>query len=76
MRILLFSDINKLLFQFLLKYGPAPFSFTGEDSVEFQVHGGPAVVLSLLAALATIPGCRHAEPGDFTKRSVHQLACV
>lgn len=53
----------------LVLWFPAPFSFTGEDSVEFQVHGGPAVVLSLLAALATIPGCRHAEPGDFTKRA-------
>lgn len=47
--------------------GPA--SFTGEDMVEFQTHGGPAVVLALLQALEAIPGCRHAEPGDFTKRA-------
>ena len=46
-----------------------PHSFTGEDSVEFQVHGGSAVVLTMLSALRTIPGCRHAEPGDFTKRA-------
>ena len=46
----------------------APYSFTGEDMVEFQVHGGPSVVLGLLSALGRIPGCRQAEPGDFTKR--------
>lgn len=37
--------------------------------VEFQTHGGPAVVLALLHALEKVPGCRHAEPGDFTKRA-------
>ena len=46
----------------------APYSFTGEDMVEFQVHGGPSVVLALLSALGRIPRCRQAEPGDFTKR--------
>ena len=37
--------------------------------MEFQTHGGPAVVLALLQALEKVPGCRHAEPGDFTKRA-------
>ena len=47
-----------------------PHSFTGEDSVEFQIHGGSAVVLAMLStALGTVPGCRHAEPGDYTKRA-------
>lgn len=46
-----------------------PSSFTGEDLVEFQTHGGPAVVLALLRALEQVSGCRHAEPGDFTKRA-------
>ena len=46
----------------------APNSFTGEDMVEFQVHGGASVVLALVSALGRIPGCRQAEPGDFTKR--------
>ena len=45
-----------------------PHSFTGEDSVEFQVHGGPSVVASLLGVLGELPGLRHAEPGDFAKR--------
>ena len=48
----------------------APYSFTGEDMVEFQVHGGPSVVLALLSALGRVPGCRQAEPGDFTKRYI------
>ncbi len=45
-----------------------PHSFTGEDSCEFQIHGGPAVVAAMLDALGTIPGLRHAEPGEYTKR--------
>ena len=45
-----------------------PNSFTGEDSAEFHVHGGTAVVLALLNSLSRLTGFRHAEPGDFTKR--------
>ncbi|WP_421933736.1 tRNA uridine-5-carboxymethylaminomethyl(34) synthesis GTPase MnmE [Phenylobacterium sp.] len=46
----------------------APASYTGEDSAEFHVHGGPAVVAALLEALATL-GLRLAEPGEFTRRA-------
>ena len=49
---------------------PAPGSFTGEDLAEFHVHGGRAVVDSVLAALAQVEGCRPAEPGEFTRRAV------
>ena len=42
---------------------------TGEDIVEFQCHGGRAVVDSLLSALAAIDGLRAAEPGEFTRRA-------
>jgi tRNA modification GTPase len=38
--------------------------------VEFHIHGGRAIVARLLAALAKLPGCRPAEPGEFTRRSV------
>jgi tRNA modification GTPase len=48
---------------------PAPRSATGEDVVELHVHGGPAVVRSVAAALSTIPNIRPAEPGEFTKRA-------
>ena len=46
-----------------------PRSFTGEDCVEFHIHGGPSVVLAMLNALSKLRGFQHAEPGDFTKRS-------
>lgn len=46
--------------------GPA--SYTGEDSAEFHVHGGRAVIEALLEALAAL-GLRLAEPGEFTRRA-------
>ena len=48
---------------------PAPASFTGEDVVELQVHGGVAVVETLLRALGRIAGLRLAEPGEFSRRA-------
>jgi tRNA modification GTPase len=53
----------------LLLWFPAPHSFTGEDVAEFHVHGGRAVIDSILAALNTIKGLRPAEPGEFTRRA-------
>eukprot|EP00698_Gefionella_okellyi_P023339 TRINITY_DN7948_c0_g1_i2.p1 TRINITY_DN7948_c0_g1~~TRINITY_DN7948_c0_g1_i2.p1 ORF type:complete len:382 (-),score=99.62 TRINITY_DN7948_c0_g1_i2:117-1262(-) len=47
----------------------APRSFTGEDVVELHVHGGSAVIRSVLAHLSTLPGCRPALAGEFTKRA-------
>lgn len=48
---------------------PAPASFTGEDVVEFQIHGGQAVIAALLDCLAKQPGLRAAEAGEFTRRA-------
>lgn len=45
-------------------------SFTGEDVVELQVHGGSAVVGAVLRALADQPGLRLAEAGEFTRRAL------
>jgi tRNA modification GTPase len=53
----------------LLLFFPRPGSFTGEDLAEVQVHGGRAVVAALLQALTSLPGIRHAEAGEFTKRA-------
>ena len=50
----------------LLYAGPS--SFTGEDVVEILLHGGRAVVASVLAALRSC-GCRLAEPGEFARRA-------
>src|SRR5690349_15371644 len=50
-------------------YFSGPASFTGEDVGELHVHGGRAVAAALLAALASLPGLRLAEPGEFTRRA-------
>ncbi|KAI7898725.1 tRNA modification GTPase TrmE [Cokeromyces recurvatus] len=53
----------------LVLWFPGPHSFTGEDSVEFQIHGGNAVVKSVLNALRAIPDFRMAEQGEFSRRA-------
>ncbi len=68
----------------LALYFPAPHSFTGEDVLELQAHGGPVVLQLLLArclaaAAETDPttgqprlaGLRVAQPGEFTERAFH-----
>jgi tRNA modification GTPase len=47
-----------------------PASFTGEDCVEFQIHGGKALVSALLDELSTFKGCRLAEHGEFSRRAL------
>ncbi len=47
----------------------APRSFTGEDMLEFMVHGSPFVVESVIG-LITDAGARPAAPGEFTRRAV------
>jgi tRNA modification GTPase len=54
----------------LVIWFPEKASYTGENVVEFQVHGGRAVVSTLTAALSGLPGFRPAEPGEFTRRAV------
>ena len=49
-------------------YFPAPRSYTGEAVLEFQGHGGPAVMLAVLGAVLDA-GARLAEPGEFTRRA-------
>jgi tRNA modification GTPase len=53
----------------LVLWFPAPKSETGEDTVEFHLHGGRAVVAALVRALGAMDGLRPAEPGEFTRRS-------
>lgn len=52
----------------LLLYFPAPNSFTGEDILELQGHGGPVVLQMLLSRCLDL-GARLAEPGEFTRRA-------
>lgn len=53
--------------QVLMAYFKAPFSFTGEDVVEFQFHGGQLLAQKILKSLLT--KCSLAEPGEFSKRA-------
>lgn len=70
-----FADIKNLKGQLLDKslvlYFKAPCSFTGEDIVEFQIHGAKAVISSVLECLASLPEFRLAEPGEFSKRAFY-----
>lgn len=49
-------------------YYAAPNSYTGEDVLELQAHGGPALMQMLLARCIAL-GARQAEPGEFTRRA-------
>lgn len=60
---------EKIFDRALCLYFPAPHSFTGEEVVELHLHGGRAVVKSMLAYLGTLPGLRLAEPGEFARRA-------
>ncbi|KAG1053925.1 hypothetical protein G6F43_004031 [Rhizopus delemar] len=53
----------------LVLWFPGPHSFTGEDSVELQIHGGNAVIRGVLDALKEIDDFRMAEQGEFAKRA-------
>ncbi|ESK93557.1 trna modification gtpase mitochondrial-like [Moniliophthora roreri MCA 2997] len=47
----------------------APKSFTTEDVLELHIHSGRAIVSAVLKALSSLPSCRPAEPGEFTRRA-------
>lgn len=53
----------------LVLYFENPNSFTGEDIIEFHVHGSVAVVNNILNILSNIQGYRLAEAGEFSKRA-------
>jgi len=59
---------NRLIDQVLLLFFPAPNSFTGEDVLELQGHGG-VVVLDMLLEHVLSLGCRQARAGEFSERA-------
>ena len=67
--LLLEPQSDNLLDHAIAFWFPAPASFTGENVVELHVHGGRAVIDSVMAALSCIDGFRMAEPGEFTRRA-------
>lgn len=50
-------------------YFPNPHSFTGEDVLELQGHGGPVVMDMLIKRILKIDGIRPARPGEFSERA-------
>jgi tRNA modification GTPase len=63
------DQAGELLDQALVAWMPGPNSFTGEDTGEFHIHGGAAVRSAVVRSLSQVPGCRPAEPGEFTRRA-------
>ena len=59
---------GRVIDQALAVYTRAPHTYTGEDTVELQCHGSPAVLAAGLEALFAV-GARQAGPGEFTKRA-------
>lgn len=55
--------------QGLVFWFPGPASFTGEDVVEFHLHGSSAVLAAVFQQLGTLRNWRMAEPGEFTRRA-------
>ncbi|WP_424776760.1 tRNA uridine-5-carboxymethylaminomethyl(34) synthesis GTPase MnmE [Neisseria cinerea] len=71
-RVVLYADFRdadgQAIDNGLLLFFAAPASFTGEDVIELQGHGGPVVMEMLLNRCLEL-GARLAEPGEFTKRA-------
>ena len=64
-----FKDENgRIIDQGIAVFYPSPHSYTGEDVLELQGHGGPAVMDMLLSRCLSL-GARLAQPGEFTLRA-------
>lgn len=64
----LYDINNEVIDEALVLYFKAPFSFTGEDVIEFQCHGGFAIA-NMIVNEALKYGARIANPGEFSKRA-------
>ncbi len=62
------DETGAVLDQGLVLCFPGPASFTGEDVVELQGHGGPVVLAALLSTVVA-QGARIAQPGEFSERA-------
>lgn len=60
---------GNVLDQGIALWFPNPNSFTGEDVLELQGHGGPVILDLLLKRILTLPGVRIARPGEFSERA-------
>ena len=60
---------NEVLDEGVVIYFASPNSYTGEDIVEFQGHGGNVSPKRVLNVILSIEGVRQAQPGEFTRRA-------
>ena len=60
-------NTSELIDEGIILWFPGPESYTGEDMVEFHIHGSKAVVEALHSSISQVGNCRLAEPGEFTK---------
>ncbi|MBL4772200.1 MAG: tRNA uridine-5-carboxymethylaminomethyl(34) synthesis GTPase MnmE [Alcanivoracaceae bacterium] len=63
-----FKHNNQLLDEGIILYFPNPKSFTGEDVIEIQAHGGP-VILNMILQTVIVLGARMAQAGEFSQRA-------
>ena len=61
------TNTFELIDEGIILWFPGPQSYTGEDMVEFHVHGSKAVVEAIQNSISQVKDCRLAEPGEFTK---------
>lgn len=64
-----FDQQQQVLDQGIALYFPGPNSFTGEDVLELQGHGGPVLLDMLLQQVLALPAVRIARPGEFSERA-------
>lgn len=65
----IYDAAGELIDQGIALHARAPHSYTGEDTLELYLHGGPAVIDHAIRALTSVSGIRLAEPGEFTRRA-------
>jgi len=61
---------NQVIDKGIFIFFPKPNSYTGDDVVEFHIHGSKAVVTYFLDTLSKFKNCRLAKPGEFTKTAL------
>ena len=60
-------NTSELIDEGIILWFPGPESYTGEDMVEFHIHGSKAVIDALHDSISKVENCRLAEAGEFTK---------
>jgi tRNA modification GTPase len=65
-----YDNKNQIIDKGIFIFFPKPNSYTGDDVVEFHVHGSNAVIKYFLKTLSRFKNCRLAKPGEFTKTAL------